>query len=208
MAQVVATRSELIARRQQIGLAGQGRDLLTDKRTALVEEYRRLGREVLSGLQQLEALAARASAALADAEVAEPGCVASAGLPATRVLGARIRSRVVAGVGIVEIDADPVRRGRTERGLTLLTSSARVDAIADRYEELVESLLAIAALELSLRRLAREISRTTRQVNGLEHVVIPRLQAERDQIGAVLAARELEERVRLQRARSRTAGRS
>ena len=48
----VATRSELLARRARIALAGQGRDLLTEKRTALVAELRALGAEVLSGLHE------------------------------------------------------------------------------------------------------------------------------------------------------------
>ena len=60
----------------------------------------------------------------------------------------------------------------------------------------------VAAAELSLRRLAEEISRTTRRVNALEHVVVPRLERERDAIAMVLAERELEDRVRLRRARA------
>jgi V/A-type H+-transporting ATPase subunit D len=50
--------------------------------------------------------------------------------------------------------------------------------------------------------LAEEITRTTRRVNALEHVVIPRLESERDAIQAVLDERELEDRVRLRRARA------
>jgi V/A-type H+-transporting ATPase subunit D len=63
-------------------------------------------------------------------------------------------------------------------------------------------LLDVAASELSLRRLALEISRTTRRVNALEHVVVPRLEQERDAISIVLAERELEDRIRLRRARA------
>ena len=37
MEQVSATRSELLARRARIGLATQGRDLLKERRTALVQ---------------------------------------------------------------------------------------------------------------------------------------------------------------------------
>src|SRR3954447_24235625 len=42
MQQVSATRSELLARRAQIGLAAQGRDLLKERRSALVREFNRL----------------------------------------------------------------------------------------------------------------------------------------------------------------------
>jgi hypothetical protein len=47
--QLSATRSELIARRLQIGLATQGRDLLKEKRAALVVEFGHLS----SGVQRL-----------------------------------------------------------------------------------------------------------------------------------------------------------
>jgi V/A-type H+/Na+-transporting ATPase subunit D len=50
--------------------------------------------------------------------------------------------------------------------------------------------------------LAGEIARTTRRVNALEHVVVPELEHERDAIELVLAERELEDRIRLRRARS------
>lgn len=203
----VATRSELLARRARIALAGQGRDLLTEKRTALVAELRALGAEVLSGLDELQQLAAAAAAALAEAEAAEPGAVRSAGRPAGRDLPARITTRTVAGVTTARIGADPVRRARAQRGLSLVSSSPRVDRVAERYEELVDRLLAVAALELSIRRLGKEIARTTRQVNGLENVMIPRLEAERDSIAQVLEGRELEERARLRRARARQAPR-
>jgi V/A-type H+-transporting ATPase subunit D len=40
-------------------------------------------------------------------------------------------------------------------------------------------------------------------MNALEHVVVPRLQAERARISLVLEERELEDRVRLRRIRAR-----
>ena len=54
-----------------------------------------------------------------------------------------------------------------------------------------------------MRRLAEEITRTTRRLNALEHVVVPRLEGERDFIAMVLDERELENRVRLMRAKAR-----
>ena len=49
MEQLSATRSELIARRLQIGLATQGRDLLKEKRAALVVEFGHLSSGVVPG---------------------------------------------------------------------------------------------------------------------------------------------------------------
>ena len=70
---------------------------------------------------------------------------------------------------------------------------------------MLDRLLDVAALELSVRRLANEIARTTRRMNALEHVVVPRLEAERARIALVLEEREMEDRVRLRRMRSKGA---
>jgi V/A-type H+-transporting ATPase subunit D len=66
----------------------------------------------------------------------------------------------------------------------------------------LDRLLDVAGLELSVRRLADEIARTTRRMNALEHVVVPRLEAERARISLILEERELEDRVRLRRIRA------
>ena len=60
MQQVSATRSELLARRARIALAGQGRDLLKERRIALVREFHRLGASVLDSLDALDRDAADA----------------------------------------------------------------------------------------------------------------------------------------------------
>ena len=60
MQQVSATRSELLARRAQIGLAAQGRDLLKERRSALVHEFNRLGASALASIDELDRDAADA----------------------------------------------------------------------------------------------------------------------------------------------------
>ena len=60
MPQVSATRSELLARRAQIGLAAQGRDLLKERRSALVREFNRLGASALASIDALDRDAAGA----------------------------------------------------------------------------------------------------------------------------------------------------
>lgn len=112
----------------------------------------------------------------------------------------------MAGVQIVEIEKGEVRRARTSLGYSLVATSAGIDAVAERFESVLDRLLDIAALELSVRRLAEEIARTTRRMNALEHVVVPRLQAERAHISLVLEERELEDRIRLRRMRGRGRG--
>jgi V/A-type H+/Na+-transporting ATPase subunit D len=203
MAQVSATRSELLARRARIGLAAQGRDLLKERRTALVREFHRLGASVLDSLDDLDRDAADAGRFLGvTVAAAGPEPVDSAALAAEGDVEVRVRTRSIAGVPIVTIEKAQIARARTDRGYSLAASSARIDEVADRFERVLDQLLEVAALELSVRRLADEIARTTRRMNALEHVVLPELEAERAHIALVLEERELEDRVRLLRLRS------
>jgi V/A-type H+-transporting ATPase subunit D len=198
-----ATRTELLARRARIGLATQGRDLLKDKRAALMKEFGQLSASVVEAVEDLGRRAAESRRALLDAVSADGlHAVESAALAASGDIETHLATRSVAGVRVVELEHEPVFRPRTERGYDLLASTPSIDAAAAGFERQLDRLLDVAARELSLRRLAEEITRTTRRVNALEHVVIPQLEGERDAIQAVLDERELEDRVRLRRARA------
>jgi V/A-type H+-transporting ATPase subunit D len=204
MEQVYATRSELLARRARIRLAVQGGELLKERRGALIKEFDRLGVSVLESMERLDREIAGAGQLLAIA-VADDGRepLDSAAVVAEDGIEVTLHTRSVAGVPIVEIEKGEVQRARTGRGYSLVAASARIDAVAERFESVLARLLDVAALELSVRRLADEIARTTRRMNALEHVVVPRLQAERARISLVLEERELEDRVRLRRVRTR-----
>lgn len=205
MDRVSATRSELLARKAQIGLAGGGRDLLKQKRTALMREFDRLSASVLRAMRDLEEQAADARGALSEAMALDgPEAVGSAALAASGEVEVEVGVRNVAGVPIVELDHGAVGRSRLGRGYSLAATTPRIDRAAEDFEAVLGGLLDVVAVEMSLRRLAEEITRTTRRINALEHVVIPRLEAERDFIAMVLDERELENRVRLMRAKART----
>jgi V/A-type H+/Na+-transporting ATPase subunit D len=208
MEQVSATRSELLARRARIGLAAQGRDLLKERRGALVQEFHRLGASALESMEALDRDAADAGRLLGISVAAGgPEPVDSAAVAAQGEIEVDLRTRSVAGVPVVEVEKGPVVRARTGRGFSLTATSARIDAVAERFEAVLNRLLDVAALEISVRRVAEEISRTTRRMNALEHVVLPALEAERAHIALVLEEREMDDRVRLRRVRSR-AGRN
>jgi V/A-type H+/Na+-transporting ATPase subunit D len=206
--QLSASRSELLARRLRIGLATQGRDLLKEKRAALMVEFGRLSAGVLEAVETLGRRAAESAAVLSDAVAFEGAeAVRSAAFAASGNVTTRLSRRSVAGVAVVELEHERVSRARTERGYSLAATTPRIDVAAASFERQLDLLLDVAAAELSLRRLAEEISRTTRRVNALEQVIVPRLERERDAIELVLDERELEDRVRLRRARARAAGR-
>ncbi len=208
MEQVTSTRTELLARRAQLALAEQGRDLLEQKRDQLLEEFRRVANVALRGSDELAAAATAARQALDLAEALDgPEELASAVLASKRELPIGVRAATVMGVRIAEIDYAPIGRSAAARGYSLNGSSARIDEAAGRFEATVEMLLDVASLEVRLRRLADEIGKTTRRINAIELVVIPRLLAERNFIQSVLDERERQDRFRLKRIKDRASAR-
>ncbi|MGH3348842.1 MAG: V-type ATP synthase subunit D [Nocardioides sp.] len=206
MQSLVATRTEFLDRRRRAVFVAQGRDLLKDKRTALVREFRDHQTELLSGLDQLRSLAVAARQRLDEAvAVCGPEPLESGALAAATGIGVDVASRTVAGVRVFDLRHDPVRRSAGTRGWAPALASAHLDTVALAYEEQLERVLDLCAVEVSVRRLATEIARTTKQVNALENIVLPRLHDEARRIALTLDEREREEHARLRRARARRA---
>jgi len=204
--QVIATRSELLARRSQIALAAQGRDVLKEKRDALMEAFRATVESAVSRSGALEVAAADGRRALAAAEAADgPDAVRSAALAQPGEITLTTRAESVMGVRIADIQHEPLGRARAARGYSLAGSSPRLDRVAEQFEAELALLLDLATVELRLRRLADEIGTATRRINALESVVLPRLERERDQISSVLDERERQDRFRLKRFATRRA---
>ncbi len=200
MEQITATRSELLARRAQIALAMQGRDVLKEKRDQLMEEFRRVADVVLSDSDALDRAAAAGRRALLFAESAVgPEAVRSAATVAAREIPLTSAVTTVMGVRIADIGYGPIARSQTGRGYSMAGSSAAIDAAAEQYESFLGALVELAAKELRLRRLIDEIGKATRRVNALESVVIPRLNQERALIQSILEERERQDRFRLKR---------
>ncbi|QSR31632.1 MULTISPECIES: V-type ATP synthase subunit D [Actinomycetes] len=204
MTALTATRTELLRRRSAIAFAAQGRDLLVDKRMALVRELHRLDADV-SAQREAAAVLAREARALLDESTADegPAAVAAVASGAANGVVAEREDRMVVGVRVVTVQANDLRRTAEERGAAPVLVAPSIEAAAEAYERYLEHVLRFVALEATVRRLTEEVARTTRQVNALENVVIPGLEEEAAHITAVLEEREREEHSRLKRARER-----
>jgi V/A-type H+-transporting ATPase subunit D len=200
MQQASTTRMELLARKAQIALAEQGRGLLEQKRSALMREFLREADRVLAESDALQTAAAEARRALARAEaVAGTEAVRSAAMATRGELSLEVRAANVMGVRVPVIEQKRVARSALGRGYTLGGTSVTVDEAAAAFEAEVDSVIQLAESELRLTRLAAEIQRTSRRVNALEHVLIPRLRTERDYIQMALDERERADHFRLKR---------
>jgi V/A-type H+-transporting ATPase subunit D len=199
MESINPTRSELLARRAQIKVAAQGRELLEQKRTVLWKELTKIVEGATRGAASAETAMAEARCALAwGAGHDEREAVESAGFAAQRNVTLEVGVANVAGVSVPVIGRADLVRSSVQRGYSLAHTSSRIDTAALRFEEVLERVVAQAAVELRLWRLAEEICATTLRVNALDMVVLPRLEAERATI-------EREDVFRLKRVKGRAA---
>ena len=97
------------------------------------------------------------------------------------------------------IEQKSVARGPLSRGYSLPGVSSRIDGAAEAFETQVDLIIELATSEMRLRRLAEEVGRTTRRVNALDNVLIPRFEEQRNYVEMVLEERAREDLFRLKR---------
>lgn len=198
MRKISVTRMELLARKAQVSLARQGRDLLEQKRTALMKEFLRIADTVMERSDALQQAASNARQALGWAEAfAGTEAVKSAALASRSELALQVSSVSVMGVKVPHIEQKHVSRSILGRGYSIVGTSIMIDEAAAAFETEVDTIIKLAESELRLTRLASEIQRTSRRLNALDHLLIPRLEAERDFIQMALDERERSDHFRL-----------
>jgi V/A-type H+-transporting ATPase subunit D len=196
------TRSGLLRVRSRLGTAGRGARLLRSKREVLASEFFSLMREVLEGRAKLDDALLEAAKALTVARALEgDGALESLAAAGRRDVPVSVDARRIWGVPVYRIEAPRLRREADARGASPTTfGPAALDA-ARRHEEALDILLGIASRELHLSRLGEEIQDTSRRINALEQVLVPRLEAEASRIALGLEERAREETVRVKRFR-------
>jgi V/A-type H+-transporting ATPase subunit D len=195
---VSATRMELLSHRAQIALARLGLELLEQKRTALMKEFMRIADTVMEHSDVLQHAAAEASQSLARAEaVVGSEAVKSASMASRTELPLEVTTANVMGIKVPHIEQKRVSRPLLGRGYSIVGTSITVDEAASAFEAEVDAIIQLAESELRLTRLAGEIQRTSRRLNALDHLLIPRLEVERDYIQMTLDERERSDHFRL-----------
>jgi V/A-type H+-transporting ATPase subunit D len=101
------------------------------------------------------------------------------------------------GVKVPHIEQKRVSRSLLGRGYSIVGTSTTIDEAAAAFEVQVDAIIRLAESELRLTRLANEIQRTSRRLNALDHLLIPRLEAECDYIQITLSEHERSDHFRL-----------
>lgn len=194
------TRWNLIRTTRRLERVERGAELLGRKRRALVTELFGLARPALEDRTRLAERARTAYPALLDALASRGGQeVRALGWP-SREIEVDLELRETWGVRVAGVVAPPlVRRSPARRGVAPAGTGPGAAAAAEEFEELVALLLEAATRETQIRRLARALARTTRQVNTLEQRVAPALERQAAAIRRTLDEREREDHLRLRR---------
>jgi V/A-type H+/Na+-transporting ATPase subunit D len=205
MEEVRPTRAELLERKQQIGLAQQGMDLLKQKRDALLIEFMGVMDETLRLSDSLGKTVREAQYSLVVAQAVD-GTVAlrSAGLATKGEIVVDMTGTKIMGVSVpvVTKGESPVKSSFT-RGYSVTGVSSRVDETAEKFEHILDVIIEYADIETRLKRLGEEINKTNRRVNALEQVTVPQLVEQVSYISQTLDERAREDLFRLKKVKKK-----
>ncbi len=173
---VAPTRMELIKLRRRIALAQKGHDLLREKMDALIMEFFGILREIedvrKNALESLSKAFGQLSICQAEIGTIE---TLQAAREMKRDVTLRIQTRYLMGVSVPHVEIDQDKKAPLP-GYSIHGTSAVLDKATAAFVQALAHLVKLAELEAAAYALARELERTKRRVNALEHVLIPRLQ--------------------------------
>ncbi len=198
---VAPTRSNLLQQRDQLDLANRGADLLKRKRDALISEFFDLVKESLEARRSLTKTSQEAYFSLFLAN-AWDGPEAVNGLSLAQQTGLEVDIKIenIFGVKVPQIQPPDFDHALP---FSPIGAGARTLDSAAQFRELTEALIKVASTETRLRRIGEEIKKTSRRVNALEQIVVPRVKQRIKNIQSVLDQRALEEITVLKRIKAK-----
>ena len=173
LANVNATRMELLNLRRRVALAQRGHRLLSEKRDELSRQLIRIARQIQPLRQKVEKeLSETCRRFMLARATMEPEHTKAALEVPTKKLSLTIDFARVMNVKVPrlakEISGEIICYG-------FATTSGELDVALLALERAFDSLIELAEKEKQARLLAVELNMTRRRVNVLEHVVIPEL---------------------------------
>lgn len=195
---VKPTRSELLLVKKKIKLADSGYKLLKKKRDGLIMELHKILKDARNVREELVAQYQVALKTINIARATDSDVqIKSAALAVTRMPLVEIETKNIMGVKIPSVESGEITKSLFDRGYGFLSASSKIDEAAASYETVVEKVIKAVEIEITLKRLLREIERTKRKVNALEQITIPRLKDDASYIRLRLEEMERENFSRL-----------
>lgn len=171
LANVNATRMELLGLRKRITLASRGHHLLSEKRDEISRQLIKIARDIGPLRKQVEKqlLETCRRFMLARASVEPEHTKAALEIP-TKKFSLTVNLASVMNIQVPQL-AKEIKGDIICYGFS--TTSGELDVALMALEEVFDKLVELAEKEKQARLLATELQMTRRRVNVLEHVVIP-----------------------------------
>jgi V/A-type H+-transporting ATPase subunit D len=176
MADVKATRMELLQTKQRLALAQKGYNILKQKRDALVLEFFNILKNARDLRSQVDAQMEKSRKSLAITKAYHGELFVEANAFKSRVVtGIKVKGKNVMGIKIPVVQADFSSVRLEAKGYSLRGTSAKFDQAVEDFEETARLLVKLSESETALKRLIAEIEKTNRRVNALDYIIQPRL---------------------------------
>jgi V/A-type H+-transporting ATPase subunit D len=168
---VVPTKTNLMRLKREISFAQEGYELLEQKRQILVVELMHLMDKTSDAQEKVEKKLAIAFKALENAVLRDGRMAVTALAPAVNIQSnIDITMRRIMGVNIPTVD---VKMKDNPPYFSPGTTSFWADEAISSFKGLIQDLGKLAALRISLIRIAEEVRKTMRRVNALDKIAIP-----------------------------------
>ena len=197
------TRTNLLLLKEKTRSVHNSNGILKARRQALIKEILAATTPFFASRDTVQARYGKAVQELALALAMEgDALLASIAAVATRDLGVEVHERSVMGLRYREVSLrETPLRSLDERGYDYRATPPRVEETINDFEQILASMLEIAAFESMLKRLGQEVVRVTRRIRVLEERILPELQKQVKTIAQFLGERERESSFRLKRFR-------
>jgi len=192
---VKPTRMQLLEIRKRKRLASKGHELLSQKRDALISNFFVIIRDRKEKRVVMEKKLQETFPALITAEMLMGEAQVHALTSKVEARDVSIQQKNIMGVPIVQFktsESKPVDFG-------VLDTPASVQETVRRAQETLEFVATVAGIEGSIQKLGKEIEKTKRRVNALEHIFIPKMEGTIEYIERQLEEREREDFFRRKR---------
>ncbi len=202
---VKPTRMQLLEIKRKKELAKNGHKLLSEKRDALISEFfkiidvrNELRERVEKGLQD-------AFGSVIEAEMLMGKHAVEDVARQIESFG-DIKTTTMNIMGVLTPQME-VKFNKNVEQYGFLHTSAKMDEAVVKFHGLMQDIIKLAEVEGTIEDLAREIDKTKRRVNALEHIFIPRFEATEKYIELALSEREREDFFRRKRIKAILAAR-
>jgi len=196
MAMTVApTKSSLMKAKSSLALSNKGFDLLDKKRNVLIREMMELADKSRNIQEKVYSTIAEAYQALQEANITmglrDVDDITNS-IPADEDFEILLKSVMGA-----EIPSVRYKRKEIKPAYGFYNSNISLDIARQKFNEVRYCIYELAELENSIFKLAKEIEKTNKRTNALEHIQIPKYSEQVKRIQEVLEEKEREDYFRL-----------